>query len=210
MEKDLGVLVDCNLDFESHIDYVIKKASSKKAQILRNFTFRSKKVLIPLFKSLVRPILEYANSAWDSSLKSQINLIEGVQRKFTRHILEVKKLSYQERLRKLELPSLEYRRFRGDLIQAYKIAHEKYDRESTSSLLQFNPSPRLRGHCFKISKCYTNKKQYKHFFSNRIVNQWNSLPDDVVNSKTIDDFKNNIDKKYRDLMYSTNISDNLF
>ena len=201
LEKDLGVLVDCNLDFESHIDYVIKKASSKKAQILRNFTFRSKKVLIPLFKSLVRPILEYANSAWDSSLKSQINLIEGVQRKFTRHILEVKKLSYQERLRKLELPSLEYRRFRGDLIQAYKIAHEKYDKESTNSLLHFNPNPRLRGHCFKISKCYTNKKQYKHFFSNRIVNQWNSLPDDVVNSKTIDDFKNNIDKKYRDLMY---------
>ena len=61
IEKDLGVLVDNELNFENHIDYVIKRASSKKAQILRNFTYRSKKVLVPLFKTLVRPILEYAN-----------------------------------------------------------------------------------------------------------------------------------------------------
>ena len=86
IEKDLGVLVDNELNFESHIDYVIKRASSKKAQILRNFTFRSKKVLVPLFKTIVRPILEYANTVWDSSYRNQINLIEAVQRKFTKHI----------------------------------------------------------------------------------------------------------------------------
>ena len=61
LEKDLGVLVDNELNFENHIDHVIKKSSSKKAQILRNFDFRSKKVLVPLFKTLVRPIIEYAN-----------------------------------------------------------------------------------------------------------------------------------------------------
>ena len=209
LEKDLGVLVDENLNFESHIDHIIKKASSKKAQILRNFSYRSKKVLVPLFKSIVRPILEYANSAWDSSMRSQVNLIEGVQRKYTRHILEAKKLPYPERLKKLELPSLEYRRFRGDLIQVFKIAQEKYDRNSTNTLLQFNPNPRLRGHQFKITKSYTNKKQYQHFFSNRIVNQWNSLPEDIVNSESIDAFKNSIDKKYKDLMYTTNLSDKI-
>ena len=124
--------------------------------------------------------------------------------------IEVKKLPYPERLKKLELPSLEYRRFRGDLIQVYKIAQEKYDRISTNTLIQFNPNPRLRGHQFKITKSYTNKKQYQHFFSNRIVNQWNSLPADIVNSESIDAFKNSIDKKYKDLMYTTNLSDKIY
>ena len=153
LEKDLGVLVDNELNFESHIDHVIKKSSSKKAQILRNFDFRSKKVLVPLFKTLVRPIIEYANCVWDPSLKSQINLLEGVQRKFTRHILEVKKLPYEQRLKKLELPSLEFRRFRGDLIQVYKVAHGLYDRPSVESLFQFNQSTRLRSRLQKYLLC---------------------------------------------------------
>ena len=125
LEKDLGVFVDSDLNFESHIEYIVKRASSKKATILRNFSYRSKNVLIPLYKALVRPILEYANTVWDSSYKGQIKLIESVQRSFTKHILEVKNLPYEDRLRKLGLPSQEYRRFRGDLIELYKIAHKK-------------------------------------------------------------------------------------
>ena len=205
VEKDLGVLVDNNLNFEDHIDYIIKRASSKKAQILRNFTYRSKKVLVPLFKSLVRPILEYVNSVWDSSLRSQINLIEAVQRKYTKHILEVRKLSYEERLKILDLPSLEYRRFRGDLIQVYKIVHKHYDRTSVNSLFRFNNSSRLRGHSFKLTKFITKKRQYQHFFTNRIVNKWNSLSQEIVSSETINTFKNNIDREFKDLMYTTNL-----
>ena len=205
IEKDLGVLVDNELNFESHIDYVIKKASSKKAQILRNFSYRSKKVLVPLFKTLVRPILEYANSVWVSSYRNQINLLEAVQRKFTKHILEAKKLKYEDRLRCLKLPSLEYRRFRGDLIQAYKIAHKHYDRASVSNLFKFNQNSRLRGHKYKLTKIITKKRKYQHFFSNRIVNSWNNLSEETANSKSINIFKNNIDKEFEELMYKTNL-----
>ena len=205
LEKDLGILVDNNINFEDYIDYIIKRASTKKAQILRNFSYRSKKVLVPLFKTLVRPILEYANTAWDSSLRTQVNLLEAVQRKYTRHILEVKKLSYEERLQKLKLPSLEYRRFRGDLIQCYKIAHKLYDRPSVNSLFQFKQRSRLRGHSYKLTKFMTNKRQYKHFFTNRIVNEWNSLSEEIVSANSINIFKNKIDKKYEDLMYTINI-----
>ena len=205
IEKDLGVLVDNDLNFENHIDYAIKKSSSKKAQILRNFSYRSKKVLVPLFKTLVRPIIEYANCVWDPSLKTQINLLEAVQRKFTKHILEVKNLPYEERLKKLELPSLEYRRFRGDMIQVYKVAHEHYDRASVDSLFHFSQSSILRGHQFKITKFSFNKKQYQHFFTNRVVNHWNGLSSEIVNSDTINTFKNRLDEKFSDMMYSTNI-----
>ena len=205
LEKDLGVLVDPNLKFESHIEHIIKRASSKKAIILRNFTYRSKKVLVPLFKTLIRPILEYNNTVWDSSYRIHIDLIESVQRKFTKHILEVKKLTYEQRLKSLNLPTLEYRRFRGDLIEIYKIAHGLYDRESVNDLIQFNSNSRLRGHNYKIIKQTTNKRQFQHFFSNRIVNHWNKLPEDVVNTKSINAFKNKIDIVYSNLMYKTNL-----
>ena len=205
LEKDLGVYVDPDLNFESHIEHTVKRASSKKATILRNFTYRSKNVLVPLFKALVRPILEYANVVWDSSFRSQINLLESVQRTYTRHILEVKKLPYEERLKKLDLPSLEYRRLRGDMIELYKIAHKKYDRASIDSLFQFVQNNRLRGHSFKVAKFACKKRQYQHFFTNRSVNHWNKLSEDTVQSTSLNAFKNNIDKTFKHLMYKTNL-----
>ena len=197
--------MDPNIKFEDHIEFITKRANSKKAQILNNFTYRSKEVLVPLFKSLIRPILEYDNTVWDSSYRSQIDLIETVQRSYTKHILETKKFSYEERLEKLRLPSLEFRRFRGDLIQTYKIAHKLYDRASVSSLFNFNADSRLRGHKYKIVKNSTNKKLYQHFFTNRIVNEWNKLPEDIADAKTLNEFKNKIDEKFKDIMYKSHI-----
>ena len=205
LEKDLGVFVDPELNFESHIEHTVKRASSKKATILRNFSYRSKKVLVPLFKALVRPILEYASVVWDSSFRNQINLLESVQRTYTRHILEVKKLPYEDRLKKLDLPSLEYRRFRGDLIEMYKIAQKKYDRASIDSLFCFVNNNRLRGHCFKVTKIACRKRKYQHFFTNRCVNHWNKLSSNTVQSTSLNSFKNSIDKTFKDLKYQTNL-----
>ena len=59
---------------------------------------------------------------------------------FTKRILGCAKLSYEERLTKLKLPSLSYRRLQGDMIEAFKIAHNIYDPVTTSSLLNFADS----------------------------------------------------------------------
>ena len=152
MEKDLGVHIDPTLSFDSHIEIIVKKASSKTAQILENFSYRSKQVLVPLFKTLVRPVLEYVNNAWNSNQRYNIDEIEAVQKRFTKKIPEVKKLTYEERLNRIKLPSLEYRRFRGYLIETYKIAHNLYDKDSVNTLLKFRTNSRLRGHSFTIIK----------------------------------------------------------
>ena len=209
LEKDLGVHIDPSLSFDNHIERIIKKASSKSAQLFENFTYRSKKVLVPLFKTLVRPVLEYVNNAWNSSQRHNIDDIEAVQRRFSKKILEVKKLPYEERLSKINLPSLEYRRFRGDLIETYKIAHNYYDNASVNSLLKFRSNSRLRGHNFTIIKNSSNKNSYQNFFTNRVCNYWNSLSEDIVNAKSINSFKNKIDQKYKDLMFKTNLPMNL-
>ena len=209
LEKDLGVHIDPNLSFDSHIEKIIKKASSKSAQIMENFTYRSKDVLVPIFKTLVRPVLEYVNNAWNSSQRHNVDDIEAVQRRFSKKILEVKKLPYEERLSKINLPSLEYRRFRGDLIETYKIAHNHYDNASVNSLLKFRSNSRLRGHNFTIIKNSSNKNSYQNFFTNRVCNTWNSLSEDIVNAKSINSFKNKIDQKYKDLIFKTNLPMNL-
>ena len=77
-------------------------------------------------------------------------------------------MSCEKRLEKLKLPCLELRRFRGDLIQVYKIVHKHYDRPSVSNLFIFYQDRRLRGHGYEITKFLIKKRQYQHFFSNRI------------------------------------------
>ena len=120
-EKDLGVNIDPELNFNNHIKLTIKKARRVSGMILRNITFKSKSILVPLFKTLIRPILEYGNAVWCPYLKKDIDEIEKVQRHFTKRIHSVKNLEYEDRLRVLKLPSLEFRRVRGDLIEVYKI-----------------------------------------------------------------------------------------
>ena len=91
----------------------------------------------------------------------------------------MRKCSFEERLFKLKLPSLEYRRYRGDMIQVNKIAYNHYDHISVKNLLTFSTDSRLRGHKFKIIKCQPNKQQFSNYFSNIYINNWNGLPSDI-------------------------------
>ena len=159
--------------------------------------------MLPYYKSLVRPLLEYANAVWCPYLRKHIDAIENVQKHYTKHILELKDMNYQERLLNLGVPSLEFRRIRGDLIKTYKICHKIYDPIPINNLLNFsqtNPFPdffdRRRGHPHILTKISPNSNKFKYFFSNRITNVWNSLPSNVATAPTLNAFKNNIDKIY--------------
>ena len=91
--------------------------------IRRTFVNFNKETLLMLYKSIVRPRLEYAVVVWIPFLKKDIKLIESVQRRFTKIIPECREKLYAERLKLLSLPSLIYRRKRSDMIQVYKILH---------------------------------------------------------------------------------------
>ncbi len=76
-----------------------------------------------LYPTFIRPHLEFASSVWNTLSKKEINKIEGVQKKATGMIQELKGMEYGERLKKLGYTNLEMRRKRGDLIQLYKIVN---------------------------------------------------------------------------------------
>ena len=89
--------------------------------IKRAFSHLDKYSFVKLYKTIVRPCLEYGNSIWSPQLKRQMKEIEKVQRRAIKTLKGFREISYEERLKLLKLPSLKYRRFRGDMIQAFKI-----------------------------------------------------------------------------------------
>ena len=113
-EKDLGVVIHSTLKPAAHIANCVKKANQMLGMIQRTITYKNKRILLLMYKSLVRPHLEYAVQAWSPHQLGHIRLIEGVQRRFTRMIPELKSLTYEARLKRLNLTTLEIRRIRGD------------------------------------------------------------------------------------------------
>ena len=99
-------------------------AASKGNQILglirRNITYKGKKLIIPLYKAIVRPHLEYCIQAWIPYRKKDIDTLERIQRRATKMIPELRDLSYEERLKEFGLTTLETRRLRGDQIEVLR------------------------------------------------------------------------------------------
>ena len=203
LEKDLGVNIDPLLTFENHITITVKKVRSLSGLIIRSFTFKTKDIMIPIYKSKVRFVLEYANTVWMPYKRKYIDLIESVQRHFTRYIIGMKELNYEDRLKSLKLYSLEYRRFRGDMIEVFKMCHGHYDPITTKTLININNS-NTRSNDFKLLKNRVNSTQFLKFFTNRVVNPWNKLPREAVNAGSVNVFKNYLDFIYREHLYSTN------
>ena len=200
-EKDLGVIIDSNLKFHTHTAAASKKANQILGIIKKSYTTRDKLTITLLYKAMVRPHLEYGNTIWGPYYQSDIKMIESIQRRATKLVPGLKDKSYEERLKELKLPSLVYRRRRGDLIQMFKIINGLV-RMNVSTL--FSPSDsNTRGHSKRVFKKHAVKFPRTNFFSQRIVNDWNSLPTDIVNAPTINTFKNRLDKFWENIQYHT-------
>ncbi|KAK3095343.1 hypothetical protein FSP39_013497 [Pinctada imbricata] len=100
-EKDVGVSIDSNLSFMKHISTQVNKANQMVGIIRRSFTHLDYRTFCILFKSLVRPHLEYANCTWSPYKKKDIDTIENVQRRATKMLPNMQDLSYPERLKSL-------------------------------------------------------------------------------------------------------------
>ena len=192
-EKDLGITFDKELNFDSHISNITKKANQMLGIIKRTFTFMNKDVFLKLYKALVRSHLEYGNVIWHPHLKRQSLLIESVQRRATKLVPECKDMNYDERLKYLKLYSLKGRRLRGDLIQVYKI-FQGFDNIDHEKLLPITNYRSTRGQGFKLMKRHCKTDIRKYSFSNRVIENWNLLPIETKNASSINAFKNRIDK----------------
>jgi ribonucleases P/MRP protein subunit RPP40 len=192
-ERDLGVIVDSSGKTTAQCVMAAKKANTVLGMIKRNIQFKSKKVIEKLYKALVRPKLEYCVQMWSPHLKKDIDILERVQKRATKMIEGFRSFNYQERLQKLGLMRLDKRRIRGDLIQVYKMLNGG-DKSEHSKFFQLSKVSRTRGHSFKLLKKGARLDTRKYFFSQRVVNTWNRLPQAVVEATSVNLFKNRLDE----------------
>jgi hypothetical protein len=176
--KDLGVTIDYRLTFDVHVRQIVARAFVRANLIHKCFVSRDIITLMRAFKVYVRPIIEYASCVWSPYRVNQVKQIESVQRKFTKRLPGYALLSYRERLQRLGLESLEMRRLRCDLLYTYKIVFGLTSEAAknmftfTSSLYSIN----TRGHAYKLYPHNNRINVRKHFFCERVITPWNSLP----------------------------------
>ena len=174
-EKDIGVIIDSNLEFDKHvcIYFNVNKANSTMAVIRRSFQKLDGDTFVPLYKALVRTHLDYACCIWSPYKQKYKDALENVQRRATKLINGMSEMSYPDRVRKLKLPTLAYRRIRGDMIELYKLIHGNYDRNTPNIINLFKDhnklNERTRGHMRKICHERSRLNLRKESFPNRAV-----------------------------------------
>ena len=193
--RDLGVIVDPLLDWESHISKITLDCRRLSGWVLNVFITRDRQTMMLLFNSLIRSRLEFCCELWDPYLIKNISKIEQVQRRFTSKVDEGKDLNYWDRLKLFNLLSLQRRRERQTIIYAWKI---KNDLVRNDIELQFKRCPRTSREKAKLKPMpkTTGKRLsiYENSFVIRAAKLWNKLPPQLAADSNLNTFKLNLDK----------------
>ena len=163
--------------------------------IKRNFTSKDKEIMIPLYKSLVRPRLDFYIQACRPHYQKDIDRLEKVQRRMTKLVNGLIDVPYEERLKRLRLTRFETRMIRADLIEVYKIFHG-LDRLEADKFFKMSGLA-TRGHSYKLFKEGCTKDVGKFKFSNRICDEWNMLREETVSAPSLNTFKAKLDHHLR-------------
>ena len=125
--KDLGVMIDDEASFKPQLIKAVKKAKAKSSWVLRTFITREKYEMVTLWKSLIRPHLDYCSQLWaPSTVSNNINLMESVQRAYTKRIKGMFYMECRDILKALGLLSTERRTQRYRIIYCWKFYKELY------------------------------------------------------------------------------------
>ena len=194
-EKDLGVVISDDLGWAEHIKTCVSKANRMIGIIRRTFSHINQDMFLVLYKTFIRPHLEYCPEVWNPYLVKDINSLEKVQRRATKLVSNLQDLPYEERLTKLKLFPLQDRRLRGDMITTFKLLNGLLDADK-DNLVPLSKSTRdSRSHNQQIYCNIPRTNTRKYFFTNRIILPWNTLSQETISSDTVVTFKARYDKE---------------
>ena len=191
--KDLGVTIQENLKWEIHVNNIYGKAASLSYRILKSFKSKNIWTLLLLYKSYLRPLLEYNTEVWSPYFKKDIDRIESVQRRYTKLICQRCNIpfnSYEDRLEKLNLNSLQERRVKFDLIKMYQIVNNISSLSFDDFFFLEIPTYQLRKSSPKIkTKQNFSGKGWSNSFFVRGAAYWNKLDNTITSAKSLTQFK---------------------
>ena len=195
--KDLGIYITSNLSWSLQATKCANKANSLLGFIKRIVGPKSPDLFSKLYKSLVRPILEYCSPVWSPHLKKDIEILEKVQRRASRFALgtDAKDMPYDERLNRLKWPTLEKRRLFSSLCECYKTINRLNGLDPQELFIFADKFRQLRSnHCFKLKARSAKLNSYKYSFFIRIINLWNNLPKEIAEADNLGTFKKYLKK----------------
>ena len=194
-EKDLGVHFGETFKPSTNCNKVVKSANKIMGLIRRSISNKSVEGMMILYKTLIRPILDYCVPVWRPYAKKDIQSLERIQKRFTKMINGCKRKSYMERLQKVGISTVEDRYNRADMIQVYKVLTDRNNIYPTNFLVRNNRVS--RSNSLKLYKKRANLRISRHSFTFRVIDRWNALPDDVVLSNDVNSFKGRFDNLTR-------------
>ena len=164
----------------------LKKANTMLGLIRRSFTYLAADIVMPLYKSFVRHHLENCATVWSCNLKmSQVTAIEKVQMRATEMIEGLKHLEYSERLQRLKLPTLVYRRARGRMIEVWRHFHS-HDPAVASDMFEMAKSQRVPYQIRRGRVSYAKRSIQANSFYCFAPLAWNMLAGHVRNAEMMD------------------------
>ena len=190
---DLGICVTDDFSFQCHINQISQKANLKCSWILSVFHSRESNLMLTVYKALILNILEYCCPLWSPHRVEDIAKIEAVQRRFTSKITAVADMNYWDRLKALNMFSLQRRRERYLLIYLWKIINAKVPNDVNITWHNHirrgvvADIPRTPSTVAKINSAYDN------FFKVKVAKLWNCLPKYVNTKTSLESFKMNLD-----------------
>ncbi|KAL7072779.1 hypothetical protein ACQ4LE_008255 [Meloidogyne hapla] len=190
--RDLGIIIDSKLSFEKHFSHIIRNAYYRMKILFRIIKSRSIKTWTQVYKSYIRPLLEYAPEIWNPRFKKDVKQIEKCQKFFTYIALKkciLPEIPYSQRLKLFGLQSLNTRRKIFDLLMAFKII-KGYTHLDPSHLYKFSNHPSNKQINRLIFKSRSSKTA--HSFVNRSSSLWNTLDKTILNSQSTKSFKQKI------------------
>ena len=205
-EKDLGVWVDATMKPTKQCAKAAKSANFALGQMQRAFHYRTKKNLVPIYKTFIRPKLEFSVAAWSPWMEMDKNVLEKVQERMIRLLSDAKGKSYEEKLRDVGLTTLTQRRERGDAIEAFKTLNgfnhvdkhqwfeieDEEQRPTRRNTVIDADGEKRRKNVLRVEAARLEIR--KNFYNVRAAKTWNQIPDEVREKKTVNGFKNAYDK----------------
>jgi hypothetical protein len=189
IERDVGVMVSKTLKPMDQCEAAAGRAMSVLGQLRRNFHYRDRNTFIKLYKQYVRPHLEFSVPAWSPWLRGDIDKLERVQEKAVGMVAGLKGKNYLEKCEELGLLTLEKRRHDQDMTLVHKLLSQ-----GGGGLLQMagareGARTRQAAGPRTLAGQFARTDVRKHSFAVRVVERWNSLPDNVRVAENQEAFK---------------------
>ena len=187
--SDLGVTINHDLSFNLHINNIVSRAQGRLSVFFRGFITREFNFVRKAFITYIRPILEFNSVVWCPSQIFLIDLIEKVQRRFSKSIPALSDLPYLSRLAILKLEPLELRRLQFDLIYYYKILNNMTAIDPNKHFMIYNSLASSRSAPFSLHRPVhgSEKTLSSFFYRNTVI--WNSLPLELKSVNSVPAFK---------------------